>query len=272
MASELKIRTPEGIVFSYTLAGPITRCLAWVIDFLVIILTIVALVLIYYFSAANTGAMLLLSGNMIEALSIAGFFVLMFGYGIVLESAWRGQTIGKRAMRLRVMDAAGMRLQFHQVLLRNLVRAIDMLPFFYLVGGTVCLLGRRAQRIGDLAAGTVVVHNPRHSEPDLEQLLGTKYNSLRAHPHLAARLRQNVSPEEARLALEALIRREALAPVARVELFHDLAAHFDRYVSFPAEVRELLPDEQFIRNVADILFRTNAQSTGSLKENSTAGV
>ena len=265
MTSELKIRTPEGIVFSYTLAGPITRCLAWLIDLLV---TVVAS-LVVAFSLSWSGV---LPAELVQALSTAGFFVITLGYGVIMESTWRGQTIGKRVLRLRVMDAEGTRLQFYQVLLRNLLRAIDMLPFCYLVGGTVCLLSPRAQRIGDLVAGTVVVHNPLHSEPDLEQLLGTKYNSLRAHPHLVARLRQRVSPEEARLALEALVRREALAPVARVELFHDLACHFDQQVSFPAEVRENLPDEQFVRNVADLLFRTNVPSTGPLKQISTAGV
>ncbi|RYD79123.1 MAG: RDD family protein [Verrucomicrobiaceae bacterium] len=265
MTSELKIRTPEGIVFSYTLAGPITRCLAWLADLLV---TIMFSMLLGY-SLSWSGV---LAPEFAQALTWAGFFVITLGYGVVTETVWRGQTLGKRALRLRVMDAEGMRLQFYQVLLRNLLRAVDMLPLCYLFGGTFCLFSRRAQRIGDLVAGTVVVHNPHHSEPDLEQLLGTKYNSLRAHPHLVARLRQRISPEEARLALEALVRREVLAPAARVELFHALAEHFDRHVSFPAEVRETQPDEQFVRNVADLLFRTNIPPAGSLKENSTVGV
>lgn len=248
MTSELKIRTPEGIVFSYALAGPITRCLAWLLDLLVTI----ALVFVLQIALSMGG---LLPGDIAQAIGLAGYFVISIGYGVAFEAGWRGQTLGKRALRLRVLDARGMRLQFHQVLLRNLLRAVDMLPVMYLVGGTACLLGSRAQRIGDLVAGTVVVHNPVHSEPDLEQLLGIKYNSLRDQPHLAARLRQRVSPAEAHLALELLIRREALEPSARLELFRELAEHFDSVVAFPPEIRELLPDEQFVRNVADILFR-----------------
>jgi hypothetical protein len=102
-----------------------------------------------------------------------------------------------------------------------------------------------------------VVHHRRTLEPDLEQLLGTKFNSLRAHPHLCARLRQRTSPDEARLALQALVRRDEVTPEARVRLFADLAEHFKEHATFPSETIEAVPDEQFVRNVADVLFRTS---------------
>ena len=114
--------------------------------------------------------------------------------------------------------------------------------------------------LGDIAAGTVVVHLPKHAEPDLDQLLAGKFNSLRAHPHLEARLRQRVSPDEARLALQALVRRDELEPAARVTLFADLAAHFKALVTFPPEDTDAMPDEQYIRNVVDILFRTRGKN------------
>jgi hypothetical protein len=184
-----------------------------------------------------------------------GYFVLSIGYGVATEWAWRGQTFGKRFLRLRVMDAQGLRLQFHQVLLRNLLRFVDMLPGVYLVGGMACLLSRRSQRLGDVAAGTVVVHHAKPAEPDLDQLLSGKFNSLRQHPHLEARLRQQVSPEEARIALQALLRRDELDADSRVILFAELAAHFKRLTTFPPESIESMPDEQYVRNVVDILFR-----------------
>ena len=179
-------------------------------------------------------------------------------HSLLFEWLMRGQTLGKKAMRLRVMDASGLRLQSHQVIMRNLLRFVDMLPVFYMLGGIVSILNQRGQRLGDIAAGTVVVHLPKHTEPDLDQLLAGKFNSLRAHPHLGARLRQRVSPDEARLALQALVRRDELDPAARVHLFADLAAHFKTLVTFPAEDTDALPDEQYIRNVVDILFRTKA--------------
>ena len=126
------------------------------------------------------------------------------------------------------------------------------------MGGLCCLLSRRAQRLGDLAAGTVVIHHVRPHEPDLEQLLAGKYNSLRASPHLVARLRQRVSPAEATVALQALLRREEFEAAARVDLFKRLAEHFRALVHFPPEAVEILSDEQYVRNVVDLLFRTRA--------------
>jgi uncharacterized RDD family membrane protein YckC len=209
-------------------------------------------------AAGSLGAVLFGMSGVDVALGmlILAYFVTSIGYGVATEWLWRGQTVGKRILRLRVMDVHGMRLQFHQVLMRNLLRFVDLLPATYAVGGAACLLNRRAQRLGDLAANTVVVHLPRHREPDLDQLLSGKFNSLRQHPHLEARLRQRTSPEEARLALQALVRRDELAPVARVELFRDLASHFRALVAFPPETVEAMPDEQYVRNVVDVLFRT----------------
>lgn len=249
-AAELRIRTPEGITFAYPLAGPVTRCLAWAID------CVISLVL--GMIAALGAAMLgFLSFDFAAGASVIAYFIVSIGYGILLEWRWRGQTVGKRALRLRVMDADGLRLQFHQVLMRNLVRFADLLPGCYLVGGAACLFTQKAQRLGDLAAGTIVVHHRRPAEPDLDQLLGNKFNSLRAHPQVVARLRQRVSPAEARLVLQALIRRNEFEPAARVRLFAQFAAHFKALTAFPPESLEAMPDEQFIRNLVDILFRTH---------------
>lgn len=248
MRSELRIRTPEGIAFAYPLAGPVARCMAWSVD-LAVVLGLVMVV------GKIVGVLGLISRDLAGGLSAASYFVISIGYGIVTEWAWRGQTVGKRTMRLRVMDTQGLRLQFHQILMRNLLRAADLLPFCYLVGGLATVLSQRAQRLGDLAANTVVVHIPKHAEPDLDQLLAGKFNSFRQFPHLEARLRQRATPEEARLALQSLVRRDALEPAARVRLFADLAEHFKTLTTFPPETTDAMPDEQYVRNVVDILFR-----------------
>jgi len=134
--------------------------------------------------------------------------------------------------------------------------AVDILPGSYLVGGIACCVTARAQRLGDLAANTVVIRVPRLEQPDLTQLLAGRFNSLRAHPHLCARLRQQVSPAEAAAALQALVRRDALEPVARVQLFTELAARFRARVAFPPETVEGLADEQYVRDVVDVLYQT----------------
>jgi uncharacterized RDD family membrane protein YckC len=249
--STLVIRTPEGIVFSQRLAGPVTRFLAWFIDQLLIqVILIVVGVLLSLLGIFSSGIAL--------AVSVIGWFVIGVGYGIFFEWSWRGQTIGKRLFRLRVVDVEGMRLQFNQIVVRNLLRFVDELPFLYFVGGMACWINPKCQRLGDIAANTVVIRSPRVHEPDLDQLLAGRFNSLRQFPHLVARLRQNASPAEAGVALQALLRRDEFDPLARVEVFNDLAAHFRAKVEFPPEATDGVADEQYLRNVVDVLYRTRA--------------
>jgi len=247
-ARALPIRTPEGIVFSQVLAGPATRFLAAFIDILCVAVIDAAL-------GTALGLLNAIGPGLANAALTVGYFAISIGYGILLEWRWRGQTIGKKLCRLRVVDAEGMRLQLDQIVTRNLLRAIDMLPLFYFIGGLSCWFSAKGQRLGDIAANTIVVRTPQVSEPDLDQLLTGKFNSLRQHPHLAARLRQRVSPGEASTALQALMRRDEFEPAARVALFGQLAEHFHAKVAFPHEATDGLADEQYIRNVVDVLYR-----------------
>jgi uncharacterized RDD family membrane protein YckC len=256
--STLVIRTPEGVIFSQFLAGPMSRCLAWLIDLGVILLLQTVLGLIF-------AALSMVGGDAVRAANLLLYFVLSLGYGMVLEWIWGGQTIGKRLLRLRVMDVHGLRLQFSQIAMRNLLRAVDMLPLLYLVGGLACLLNKRSQRLGDLAANTVVIRHPKVSEPNLDQLLAGKYNSLRAYPHLEARLRQRVSAAEAAVALQAIARRELLDAEARVALFAEIGERFRSKVEFPLEATDGITDEQYVRNVVDVLYRSRGQAGAPLE-------
>ena len=251
--ASLQIRTPEGIVFSQLLAGPVTRFLAWFID-------VVCIGCLLKMLGAILVLLQVISADLSGALYALGYFILSIGYGVACEWSWRGQTIGKKLFHLRVVDAQGLRLQFNQIVVRNLLRFVDSLPAFYFVGGVVSLMSPSCQRLGDIAANTIVIRNPRLAQPDLEQLLAGKYNSLRQFPHLAARLRQRVLPTEAALALQALLRRDEFEPVARIELFADLAAHFRDKVEFPPEATDGITDEQYLRNVVDVLYRTRTDA------------
>ncbi len=249
----LRIRTPEGIVFSQLLAGPVTRFLAWFVDLLCILALLVTL---------GQGLILLqfVSANLAGAVYTLGYFAISIGYGMTCEWRWRGQTVGKRLFRLRVVDAEGLRLQFSQIVTRNLLRFVDALPAFYFVGGVTCWLNRNCQRLGDIAANTIVIRNPQVTQPDLDQLSPGKFNSLRQYPHLAARLRQRVSPAEVAAAMQALLRRDEFDPVARVELFNALAAHFRAKVDFPPDATDGITDEQYLRNVVDVIHRIRTDS------------
>ncbi len=247
---QLTISTPEGVIFNLALAGPVSRSLAWLVD-------AVAIIVATKTSMGLVGAMGLISRDLSWALFIMVAFVVNTGYAIALEWLWHGQTLGKRVMGLRVMDVRGLRLQLSQVIIRNILRVVDSLPGFYLVGGVACLINRYLQRLGDVAANTIVIKETKVIEPNLDLILEkNRYNSLMGHSHLVARLRQQVSPEEAGLALQALIRRDELAPETRVTLFNEMAAHFKAKVFFPQEATDGISNEQYVRNVVDLLFKT----------------
>jgi len=245
----LHIQTPEGITFALLLAGPVARFLAWLIDLACIFAIMMALNMGIQFS-------LIVSADFAQAAAILSYFLVSIGYGILCEWYYKGQTLGKRLMSIRVMDIQGLRLQFSQIVIRNLFRFIDSLPVGYLIGGLSCLLSPKAQRLGDLAANTIAIREPKTPRPDLEQLLTHKYNSLRDHPHLLARLRQHTSPHEADIALQALLRRDEFDPLSRVELFGRIAAHFKGLIPFPPEITDGITEEQFVRNVVEVLFLT----------------
>jgi uncharacterized RDD family membrane protein YckC len=242
----IEILTPEGVTFALQLAGPVSRFLAWLIDFSVI-LTAAGLVTQMF------AWLRLVSPDVYSAFGTILFFILYVGAPMAQEWYWRGQTLGKRFFHLRVADAQGLRLQTSQIFMRNILRFLDMLPLFYFVGGAACALSARSQRLGDIAANTVVIRTAPISDPDLQSLLRSKYNSLAEHPHLAARLRQLTSPVLSNVALEALLRRDQFTPRARLEIFAEIAGAFKRLVVFPPEVAENLPDEQYVRNAVEIL-------------------
>jgi uncharacterized RDD family membrane protein YckC len=243
----LRVRTPEGVSFAFALASPVTRLAAWVIDKAVVTAAWSAI-------SAILALLGLLSADLARGIIAVGYFVFSTGYGMALEWLWNGQTVGKRALHLRVMDERGLPLRFSQVVVRNLLRAVDSLPAAYLLGGLAAVFSRKAQRLGDVAAATIVVHEPPVAGTDLTGLVLAKYNSLRGQQHLAARLRANTSPALAHAALQALLRREQFEPAARLALFGELAAHFRTLAVLPPELDEGISDEQFVRNVVEVLF------------------
>jgi uncharacterized RDD family membrane protein YckC len=243
----MNIQTPEGITFPLRLAGPIVRFFALAVDQFCVTVALYLVLLV-----VNQLSIVVADFSM--ALTYIAYFALSIGYPIVTEWVWRGQTIGKRLFGIRVMDVQGLRLQFSQIAIRNLLRFVDSLPLFYVVGGITCILTRHYQRLGDLAANTIVVRLPELFLPDIGQVMAGKFNSFRDYPHLAARLRQRISAQEATIALESLMRRDELESSARLELFGEIADRFKQAVEFPVELVEGLTDEQYVRNAVDILF------------------
>lgn len=142
-----EIVTPEGVALHLPVAGPVPRALAWLIDFaLRAAVLLVASMLLGILGDAGLGAFLVL------------LFVVFWLYPVVFEAMADGRTPGKRALGLQVVSADGAPIGWRASFTRNLLRTVDMLPFGYAAGLVACLCDPAARRLGDMVAGTLVVH------------------------------------------------------------------------------------------------------------------
>lgn len=223
--------------FAYDLAGPGQRALAWLVDG--------SIITILMFGAAITAALI-----GIQAWFFVTAFVLQTCYFILLEALMHGQTPGKKVFGIRVLDARGFRISFMQSALRNILRFADSLPFCYLVGGIVTLFNRRGLRLGDLAAGTIVVRIP--SVPSPERLLpaGQRSDLLLGDFALGERVRRVLKSPEKDLLISLAVRRERMEPRPRMEVFEAAAAWFAERLEIPKP--STMSAETYILNLAAI--------------------
>ena len=142
-----RVATPEGIELTLRLAGPVPRALAWTVDLLLRI-AVVLVVLMVAAPLGHTGTGIAL---------VTAFFV-EWPLPAWFETSWNGQTPGKRAFGIAVLNDDGTPLRWPAALTRNLLRAVDFLPLLYGIGLVTMLCNRDFKRLGDLAAGTVVVY------------------------------------------------------------------------------------------------------------------
>ncbi len=188
----IEIVTPENIAFQYRVAGPFRRLLAWLIDFVIRFFFVVAVGI----AALLVGAFLRVSGLAI-GVTFAIAFVVQWLYGGLFEAFWNGQTLGKRMLGIRVMSKDGQPISGFQAVLRLVLRAADMLPFpFYMAGLCTATMTRRFQRLGDLAARTIVVIEETHglrgvapiADPEAIRLAGLIPAGFQASPTLGRAL------------------------------------------------------------------------------------
>lgn len=149
----LTVVSPENIAFQFRLAGPALRGVAFLLDGVLITLVGTAAVL-------GIGLFGFVAEAFFGLLLVAAFFV-WWGYGAACEVFANGRTVGKAALGLRVVSQTGLSINPAQAILRNLLRAADLAPPFF-PGVAAMALTTRLQRLGDLAAGTIViVERPR---------------------------------------------------------------------------------------------------------------
>lgn len=167
----LTIQTPEQVGFDYVLAGLGSRTAAFLVDTVIrwfLVLAILAVVgLIYKFlPALDLSAWVKdLSKTWLIALAVLAYGLVDLGYFLFFEALWSGQTPGKRRQRLRVIRMNGQPIGWLESSIRNILRAVDLVAGFYPVGIAVVFLSRNNQRIGDYAAGTVVILERKQSVP-----------------------------------------------------------------------------------------------------------
>jgi uncharacterized RDD family membrane protein YckC len=239
----LEIRTPESIAFSYELAGLGSRFLALIVDQAIQVIVLVAIFAGITLAASRIpghAAKAAGSDQFSQSLGIALIvtiaFIVLFGYFIIFEALWNGQTPGKRLVGLRVVRDGGYPIDFGASLIRNLIRVGEQLVFYYLVSAISALISRENKRIGDIAAGTIVVRDARLSEP----------RSPAETPEPQYAPTAYLEGDERALIKRFLERRDALSYERRLELASQIAGRVRNRV--PAELARL-DDESLLERL-----------------------
>jgi len=241
------VETPEQLELELPLAGVGSRALAFLLDFLIQLIPIViAMVVLVAALSLNVfgeddvkgfgeGRIPLLAGALFSAVTFATNFLYFTFWDLVS----RGQSPGKRALDLRVVRDGGLPIDARASLIRNLVRTVDVLPGFYLTGILSMFFSAEHKRIGDLAAGTLVVRDRREPVGDVSALF---HKAASPFPSASAPASASPSPlgaAERALVQDFLQRRHTLAPDVRERILRQIVerlgprAGFD--LALPAE-------------------------------------
>ena len=280
LVQTVDIETPELVTFSYTIAGVGSRVSAALIDYFLCLILFIALFVILAFLGASR--LIAIGGTSSEAWALAvlvlGQFFILWGYYVLWEGLADGQTPGKRALRLRVVSDGGYSVSFAGSAIRNLVRIVDMQPIFtYGVGIGSILLTKQGKRLGDLAAGTLVVREQLvRREPVVRNRgSGIEHRATpdpRDHGSLdvAATRQARLSDDEYAVLERFMERRDSIDPTRRALLATRLVERFEhaligtRAVSGgPSEqLFELYADERQARASGAVV----ARETGAARE------
>ncbi|MDQ6695527.1 MAG: RDD family protein [Chloroflexota bacterium] len=188
MDEQLTISTPEQVAFHYEVAGIGSRFVAALLDHVIlgVVLTLI------FCAMSSIGTVVAMSseqtGYIVLALLVLVVFVIFWGYFVVFELAWNGQTPGKRAGGLRVIRRSGQPVGAGEVMIRNLLRLVDILPGFYGVGLVTMFIDKEARRLGDFAANTIVVREGQETRlRDVRTTATTQYGQGIDSPFTSSR-------------------------------------------------------------------------------------
>ena len=237
--NRVTLQTPESVELEFTLAGIGNRALALVIDYTVlgvILITFIAAWIFFSFQLLN-----FLDSSIIRtwllAIALIVVFFIYTGYFVFFETLWQGQTPGKRFAKIRVIRDNGRPIGLQQATLRSLTKPFDDILF---LGAFLIILNRREKRLGDWAAGTIVIQAEppvaaatfavsEQAQPWAEQLLQTTDFS-------------QLLPDDFAVIREYLQRRQAMSPKARAQLSLQLAQQVQTVIALKQLPTALTPD------------------------------
>ena len=214
---KLTIETPEQIPLEFPLAGIGSRFLAIALDMLIQTLAFLLLIFAGELLVPTVARFTPRAWTWAAAIFFLLLFLLYSGYYALFEIFWNGQTPGKRLVRIRVIGDSGRPITVYEAVARNLLRLVDQMPGLYVVGIISVFLTARNKRLGDIVAGTVVVHEKAMQEAQPDFVAGTGASAATS-PAL------QISADELELIERFLQRRYDLSPEVRRQSAEQIAA------------------------------------------------
>lgn len=246
---QLRIDTPENVLIDADVAGFGTRCVAAVLDYLIIAAILLVITILYSFTLATGIENQTLSNGVL----ILFYFLITTFYHLFFEFMWNGQTPGKRRLNLRVVQSDGLPLTTNAALIRNFVRLFDFFPVLYGVGLIVMFATRNTQRLGDIAAGTIVIRErPQLTIETLKENWSVEYEHISRYDLLPPYIDITRLTENDRRDITSYLRRREQL-LNRGQLAGLLATRFAEKMpdsSIPTDLRLPVRAETFLEQVA----------------------
>jgi uncharacterized RDD family membrane protein YckC len=234
-----RIATPEGVELELVLAGLASRFIAEIVDATLILLIVGAMIALAAVAGGTAGLVIL-------SIALGGLMLISVLYHVAFEVLAAGRTPGKRANGLRVVMDGGEPVGVRASAVRNLIRLLEGPPLFYVPAIVSILATPRNQRLGDLAAGTLVVREPR-GPSRRRRAKQTAQTALAPGLKLAEWDVSAITQEELAAIRSFLARRDSFAPAARRGLARELAARLGEKVAGPPPG---LPAETLLEGIA----------------------
>jgi uncharacterized RDD family membrane protein YckC len=251
------IGTPEHVRFQYVLAGLGSRATAFLLDtavrFLFILCIFFGAVLVSEWVPALIPVDLFrkLSKTWIMALGFLAYGVIDLGYFLLFEALWSGQTPGKRQQHLRVIKSNGEPIGWLESCIRNILRAVDIVFGFYPVGLIVMFLSKSNQRLGDYAAGTIVIVERKRTLPNTG--IGLRPTANLKHPEIQSHVTE-LKAQQYQVLKTFLARREAMDATHRRQIARTLVRQLMEHWKIPP--RFDVSDEVFLEEVVMLYEQT----------------